>query len=280
MSAPDKASAETSSRQQIGLHDEGASRSEAEIARTFFATHMKLHGTMLLLGLGLAVVALQLRSVNSLVRRALDDTGSPADRARTMLQTRLAQGGQMTVAAAVVLLSYAWVQLKLARVSPTATKWRRRYGVVPAPAHLEAFHRASLRGLSVLYAGALALALVPAGLLLLVGPTMYGPPPPSAPVPNSALLATIGRWTNLGVVLACIPIAVWAITDAWPHRRALSRIRRWLDQGIPACLKCGHPLRGLRSPRCPECGEPWTSAYPSADGEPVLPGEAAPTPGL
>lgn len=37
-----------------------------------------------------------------------------------------------------------------------------------------------------------------------------------------------------------------------PTRRALRA--ELCDRGVPLCVSCGYDLRGLRSPRCPECG--------------------------
>ena len=57
----------------------------------------------------------------------------------------------------------------------------------------------------------------------------------------------------------------------WRRRNRLRGMESWLDQGVPVCLECGYPLRGLDSPACPECGTAWSQWYPSKDGRPVLP---------
>jgi len=56
--------------------------------------------------------------------------------------------------------------------------------------------------------------------------------------------------------------------------RGLVRFRKlesWLNQGVPVCLKCAYPLRGVSSRVCPECGKPWDDVYPARGGQPVLP---------
>jgi hypothetical protein len=63
-------------------------------------------------------------------------------------------------------------------------------------------------------------------------------------VARSAFAATLA----LGLILS---ILGW---PAWFARRPWSRRRRRLERG--QCPGCGYDLRGVESPRCPECGGP------------------------
>ena len=55
----------------------------------------------------------------------------------------------------------------------------------------------------------------------------------------------------------CGPLAVLGVGTI-----ALARWQqgRRADMMAGRCLKCGYDLTGLRSPRCPECGTPFTTA--------------------
>jgi MFS family permease len=55
-------------------------------------------------------------------------------------------------------------------------------------------------------------------------------------------------------------VVVLGIAWAWPEIRRLGTLQL-PDQGDPTvCKKCGYDLRGLREPKCPECGEPTASS--------------------
>gem|GEM_PF-2832980 len=65
-------------------------------------------------------------------------------------------------------------------------------------------------------------------------------------------LAEIGLRCGL-CVLACT--AVFATVT-----HGISRIIRRHEETGEVCLECGYCLRGLTSPRCPECGTPFDAA--------------------
>ena len=56
----------------------------------------------------------------------------------------------------------------------------------------------------------------------------------------------------LGVLLATYPAIVFL-------RRPILRERR---RRLGLCMACGYSLRGLREPRCPECGTPFARSVP------------------
>jgi len=60
------------------------------------------------------------------------------------------------------------------------------------------------------------------------------------------------HWWPVVVILLVMSPSVYY----WCRRRALRRVVRCELQrdGVPICIECGYDLRGLDTPRCPECG--------------------------
>lgn len=80
--------------------------------------------------------------------------------------------------------------------------------------------------------------------------------------PILKLCAHAGTWLARNGELLAIGIAMfvaWYLAPfllLWIFRGRLRQYlwRELLKHHVPTCLKCGYDLRGLISPRCPECG--------------------------
>ena len=89
------------------------------------------------------------------------------------------------------------------------------------------------------------------------------------------LLRLLGRFeptANLPLPIATLiavgaPVGCFTLLYIWLLRtRVRKSLRRLLlEDGIPICLKCGYDIRGLSTPRCPECGEEFDPALLSED---------------
>lgn len=68
------------------------------------------------------------------------------------------------------------------------------------------------------------------------------------------LFSTANRWASYGAVSMAL---LWfPVTFVLPRRRIRLGLRRSLIEiGVPVCTHCGCDMRGLKEPRCPECGE-------------------------
>ncbi len=95
------------------------------------------------------------------------------------------------------------------------------------------------------------------GILLLYltmwgGWTMVNLGTPSSFRPDGAVMAVaLGAW----------PAVIFFLLIRWLVLAVLSRCRRFV--GPDECHGCGYSLRGLDTPRCPECGRPFESTPPS-----------------
>lgn len=67
---------------------------------------------------------------------------------------------------------------------------------------------------------------------------------------QSAWVTVVGAPLAL---LGSVAVVLWT----WRHVASRRLRRALIESGVPVCLRCGYPLRGLRSdhaPQCPECG--------------------------
>ncbi len=64
-------------------------------------------------------------------------------------------------------------------------------------------------------------------------------------------------WVTAGMIAVSILGSVAAVLWTWRRVAARHLRRALIESGVPVCLRCGYPLRGLApevTPRCPECG--------------------------
>jgi hypothetical protein len=151
-------------------------------------------------------------------------------------------------------------------------RWQSRYRLVSPPAHRRRFEKYTLLCCGFIYGWALSDAIVPTAVALHLVPGLYQP----VPVTSAVTLVDASKliYRSSSVLRAAASAAGLLICAAGVFDTAgwgLGRMESWLDQGVPVCLECGYPLRGLNSPACPECGAAWSQWYPSKDGRPVLP---------
>jgi len=234
------------------------------------ALSLSLHALMFLVGLALLLLARWLQSLNKGMLAARDGVESTADPLRTLLQQHVNGAGATVLAMSLLAALVTWWQVRWVPPDDVSRRWRRQYRLAPPPAHGRVIERSCVLMWGYGYAWAVVGAMLAAGVAFHFVPDLYANVSATS---TTAPFLLIMRWTPRAIVLLMavfgLPVA-WLL---WADRSRLHRMESWLDQGVPVCLACGYPLRGLDSPACPECGADWSQWYPSKDGRPVLPTE-------
>ena len=117
----------------------------------------------------------------------------------------------------------------------------------------------SLRGS---YSGWYGLAIVLGGIAApaLVHPTLVYLF--SRAFPSHSMPRPVSIGVSMSVSIGC---AAWIALTVLSGKIRKSLRRQLLEAGVPICLKCGYDIRGLSTPRCPECGGEFDPALLERD---------------
>lgn len=80
-------------------------------------------------------------------------------------------------------------------------------------------------------------------------------------VPTWLRTGLAGGLTGAGIVVG--------LEFVWRRPKRLFLRRELIRLGVPVCLHCAYPLRGLDTPRCPECGRSFDPALLEGRGAEV-----------
>ena len=262
----DLSSGESAGPQEKG----GAPKLTSESQRTS-APSWRLHAVMLTVGLGLLLAARSLQSMNVAIGEMRGDAGSAAELLRMLLHMYVDAGAVVLVVVSPMGLLEEWWQARWPPPDPVSSRWEERYRLAPPSAHQRMLKKFSLLAFGYVYGCVVLGAVVPTVVALLLVPDLYDPLSGASPAASSRAVNLIENGTFMAAVSLGAMFVLCIAGLFWTDRKRVRRLESWLDQGVPVCLACGYPLRGLDSPACPECGAAWSQWYPSKDGRPVLP---------
>lgn len=93
----------------------------------------------------------------------------------------------------------------------------------------------------------------------------------SFPIPTTMRPGWRWEWSYCGLSPSAdfkYAVPLWPLilfSIAWGVYPFIPQYQRWRLYGQGRCSKCGYLLKGLRDPRCPECGQPFDQHDPSPD---------------
>jgi hypothetical protein len=236
------------------------------------ALSLALHSLVFVVGLALLLTGHSLESVNSAMHTA-SGGGYPstADSLRSILQNRVSGGALILLITSPIALLGTWCQARWPHLDKVSSRWRKRYGLPPPPEQRRWLARMIPLACGLSYGVALVRAFVPPAMAFHLVPGLYESGSVASSIAPGRAIELIQRCESVAVCLIFAVFLLLLATAAWSHSSRLRELESWLHRGVPVCLACGYPLRGLDSPACPECGAAWSQWYPSKDGRPVLP---------
>jgi hypothetical protein len=215
-----------------------------------------------------------MQSLNSELRAPTGDAFfSTADRVRVLLRDDVNAAGAALLGLSATGLILTWCQARWPRAleDRVSRAWRRRHRLAPPAADRRWSRKYALLTCGFLYAWALGFAIVPTVLAFHLVPNLYNRVPAASATGAARAPQLIDHSTRVLSLVVSTTYVVFMAGVYGARTWSLRKTESWLDRGVPVCLACGYPLRGLDSPACPECGAPWSQWYPSKDGRPVLP---------
>ena len=63
-------------------------------------------------------------------------------------------------------------------------------------------------------------------------------------------------------------VVVFTFRMLYGKRMARAMRQKINELGVPVCIECGYQMQGTSEPRCPECGEPFSSVEIRGPSEP------------